>query len=158
MAKKAAKKTGKKSGKRKTSGKGIWDMEEIAGIGAGVYASPMIDGAIPANLNLDPKVIGAGKFYLGRMLEKGKFGGGGSFMRGAGMSLQVTGAQDLMRAFGLIQGDEDDLVVSIDGIDDNDPDSIEGDDDIDTINEDVLGEDDIDTVNEDVLGEDDEEF
>lgn len=157
MAKKKA--VAKKKPTTKARGKkGPWDFEELGGMAAGVYASPMIDGAIPATMNLDPKMVAGGKIFVGHMLAKGKFGGGGSFMSGAGLSLQVMGIQSMMREFGLIQGDDDDLVVAIDGTDDEDPDDVSGDDDIDTINEDVLGEDDdIDTVNEDVLGDDEDD-
>lgn len=158
MAKK--KSSGKKTGKRKSGGgKNPWDFEEMGGMAAAVYVAPMIDGMIPATMNLDPKIIAGGKIYLGHMLKGGKIGGGGSLMKGAGLGLQVKGIEDLMRGFGLIQGDDDDLVVSIEGIDDEDPDSIEGDDDINTINEDVLGDDeDIEAVNEDVLGDDEDDM
>lgn len=160
MATKKKKSTGKKTGKRSGGKKNPWDFEEMGGMAAGVYVAPMIDTMLPASMNLDPKIIAGGKIFVGHQLASGKWGGGGSLMKGGGLALQVKGIEDLMRGFGLIQGDDDDLVVSIEGIDDEDPDDVSGDDDIDTVNEDVLGDDDddINVVNEDVLGDDDDEM
>lgn len=154
MAKKKAKSTKKKSSGGR-SGKQSFDLAKLGGMAGAVFGNDKLD-EMEFMTSLDPKLAAVGKIVIGEYAPKQDFlrkmVKNDSLLRGAGDGLAVLGIKDLMTEMGLIQGvgntqDDDDLVVVIEGIDD-----------LDIVNEDILGEDeDMDVVNEDILGDDDDE-
>lgn len=138
-----------------------FDTNTPIGIAAGLWLAGQLEGEKIPDFwkNLDPKMKGAALVFAGDWLPKQKFlknaVKNADMRSGGGAGLQAAGIQTLMEEFGVAGvgqnrlTDDDYLVVAI-----------EGDYDIDVINEDVLGddeyEDDIDVINEDVLGDDDD--
>jgi len=170
MAKKKGKK--KKGGSRKKSGSMGIDIMKLAGMGGGVFADKKFLDEQLAKFIEDPMFRAVAKLALGELAPKQKFVKDlvkdQSLLDGVGAAFAVTGIQELMvemKIAGMgedVLGEDDELAVLIDGIDDIDEDDMG--DDIDTINddfgddddmgEDVLGEDDIDVINDD----DDDDF
>lgn len=154
------KKTKSPSRKRTPKAKGF-SFEKALGLGGGVFAGVKLSG-MDMLADYDPKLVAIGKVFLGDWLPKQKFAqgiGSPDLMRAAGDGLAADGMRDLLVEFEVISGvgaleDDDILAVAIEGIDDE---SLSGDDDIDSINEDILGDDDLDAINEDVLGVDDDD-
>lgn len=157
MAKKKANKTGKKKGSSRKSGGAMgFDLTKIGGIAGGVFAGKKLD-ELEMLSTWDPKMKAVAKIALGEFGQKQSFVRNAikndNLLRGVGDGLIAQGATELMTEMGFIQGDnsaledDDELVVVIDGVDD-----------LDVVNEDVLGDDDdLDVVNEDVLGDDDDD-
>lgn len=162
-----AKKKGKK-GKSGKGGSGKVDFNEALGIGGGVYGGHLLDKIEFLN-TLDPKMKAGVKILLGAWGKKQKFvrnlvsglpiDGIGSGVTAVGWDELLT-EMDMITGAGSRMGDDEDIAVVVDGIDDVDVD-YDGEND-DEFGEDVLGEDldtvndDLDTVNEDVMGDDDE--
>jgi hypothetical protein len=162
MAKKKGKK-GKGRGK-----KGAINFMRLGGMAGGVLADKKFVDEQLGKFITDPKLKAVAKIALGEYGMKLDFVRGivkdDNITDGVGAAFTVNGINELMTEMGIAgmgQVDDDtELAVAIEGIDDIDTDDdMSGDDDIDTVNEDVLGDDDddIDTVNEDVLGDDDDD-
>lgn len=178
------KKTGKKTSgkKRSTKSKGMIDVNQLIGTAAGVFVVRKLVPKIPGTGNLDPKIMAAGKIFLGQWLPKQDFAkkalANDGIREGVGTALVVSGVTDLLEGFGIAglrkrtkpRGNEF-LAVSIEGLEKADDvsedvlgddelgeDDYEIGDDLDTVNDDEMGDDDmgddLDTVNEDVLGDD----
>lgn len=149
----------KKATKKKKSsfGKSIkqnFDLAKLGGMAGGVWGGTKLDD-LEFISTWDPKLKAVAKIALGEYGQKQSMirnlVKNDSIVRGAGDALSVQGITELLTELGFISGvgnlkDDDDLVVVIDGIDD-----------LDVVNEDVLGDDDLDVVNEDILGDDDDD-
>lgn len=162
MAKKPKKKSKGKSSRK--GGRFSVDFQKILGMAGGVFAKKkFLDDNLPID---DPKMKAVAIMAIGELAPKQDFVKNvikdQSMLQGAGDALSVLALADLMTDMGIISGgamggDDDELAVAIEGIDDVEFDDM-GDDDLDVVNEDVLGDDDLDVVNEDVLGDDDEDY
>jgi len=154
----ATKKKSKSKGKSKLKGRSSksFDLNKLLGLAVGIYGGYKIND-LSFLSSWDPKLISVGKIALGEMgqnqpMIKNLLKNDGA-TKGAGDGLTSVGMTELLRELGLISGmgnlrDDDEIFIALDGIDD-----------IDVVNEDVLGDDDdIDVINEDVLGDDDEMF
>lgn len=155
MANKKGKGKGKKKGSSRSKSIGGLDLQETLGLAIGIYGGVKIEDLIPQLANMDPNIKAVGKIAVGQfgknMPMVRNFIKDDSLRKGIGSGLASEGIRELLQGMGLIQGigapldDDDELAVVIEGIDD-----------IDSVNADVLGED-IPSVNADVLGEDEED-
>jgi len=149
-----------------------FDFMEPVGIGTGLFGANLLESdAMPDFYkDLNPTMKGAALVFAGSFVPKQKFAKklikNPSLRDGIGAGVQAEGIRLLMEEFGILSGisalkDDDVLLVALNADDFSD-------EDIPTINEDVLAEDmedlldeDIPTINEDVLGaemyEDEEE-
>ncbi len=149
------KKTKKKSSRSKGSKMLGLNINEAMGIfGMSFAEKSFLDGLIPDTV--DPRLRAAGKFILGSWFPKQKFAKGmlnSDMLEGAGASLKVHGADELLGALGVagfeedVLGEDDYLAVAVEGIDDiYTDDGIGADDDLDVVSEDVLGDDEEDEM------------
>ena len=158
MAKKK-KSTKKKSGKKSSrkSG-GLFDTNKLIGQAATAFGHNQLQ-KIKFFANLDPKMQGAAKILLGDWIPKQSIVNsvGNPVMRqAAGDALMYEGVKELMSSFGIagvgnlkrkVRGNEF-LAVSIEGLDDvasvNE----------DVVNDDLLNSDDLNAVNDDGMDDD----
>lgn len=170
MAKK--KKTVKRSkGKRSTKSKtgDFVNLMKIGGMAAVAFGKPKLD-ELEFIKSLDPKLKAAGYIVLGEYLPKNSSVKGmikdESLARGAGDALIYEGVKELMTSFGIaginehsaVLAGDDELAVAIEGLNDDDLDTVNGDDDLDAVN----GDDDDDLLSgdddDDLLSGDDDEL
>ena len=190
MAKKK-KATSKKKGGGKKSKKGMGDfvdVQKLLGMGGAAFVNGKLIPKIPGTANLNPKILAAGKILGGQFIGSSQttknFLSNDSMRNGLGDGIIYEGVKELMAGFGIAGVGQDAinrkpkgnefLAVSIEGLEDAGAVSEDilsadeydiGEDDLSTVNEDILGEemgedmgedigeDDLSTVNEDILGE-----
>jgi len=152
-----AKKKKKKGGSRKSS---TFNTAKLIGMAAVVFGDKKFLDEQLGKYITDPKMKAAAKIIIGEYAPKQDFVKNfvkdTDTLNGGGDALIVRGMDELFTAMGVAGFGADDnteLAVAIEGVDDEDLDTVN--DDEDEMNEDVLGDDeDLDTVNEDVLGDD----
>jgi hypothetical protein len=149
---------------------GFVNVNKLMGMAGGAFANSMVK-KIPGTANLNPKILAALKIVGGEMLPNQAFAknaiNNDALRNGFGDALIYEGVKELMAGFGISgmkpksrpRGNEF-LAVSIEGIDDAEAVNADvlAEDEYEIgeeINEDIVNGDDIDTVNEDILGEDD---
>ena len=180
MAKK--KTTKKKSGSKskKSSTGGLINTNKLIGFAASAFANGQLK-KLTFLQKLDPKMQAGAKILAGEFLQNQDFVkksiANDDMRKAIGDGMIYEGVKELMAGFGIagfkdkrkVRGNEF-LAVSIEGLEDIDTvnddvlsddelsDDYEIGDDLDTVNEDVMSDDemgdDLDTVNDDFLGDD----
>lgn len=183
MAKKktAKKKSGSKKSSRKSSTGGFINTNKLIGFAGSAFANVQLK-KVSFIQKLDPKLQAGAKILAGEFLQNQDFVKkslpNDDMRRAIGDGMIYEGVKELMGSFGIagvgkekrkVRGNEF-LAVSIEGLQDIDTvneDVLSDDelgDDLDTVNEDIGDDeinddyeigDDLDTVNDDVLGDDD---
>lgn len=138
----AKKRKTKKSKSRRRSTVGAIDMTTTLGVIGGVVAGKMLDKVIPATMN--PKIAAGAKILVGvgaPMLMKSPKAKATVTAVGAGIA--GVGAIDLLKSFGVVSGNDEEITVELNG---DDLPVINGDDlpvingDIEDANEALSGE------------------
>jgi hypothetical protein len=125
------------------------DFTNILAVVGGAVAAGYLNKVVPTTIN--DKLLSGGKIALGVVLPMlSKSGATKNILSGVGSGMIAVGSVDLLKSFGVLNGDFDIPTINADILNGLDLDTVNGIDD-DTLGDDVLGEDEL---GEDELGED----
>jgi hypothetical protein len=161
-----AKKKGKKGKGKKSKGFGGLNTSKLMGKAGGIIADAKLLNDFLGKYITDPKMKAIAKIVIGEYAPQQDFIKGfikdDAILMGGGDAISTLGMKDLFAEMGFAgigsPEDTDELAVVIEGVEssDMDEDILGEDDDLNTVNEDILGDDDLNVVNEDILGDDED--